>query len=246
MDATLSPSSDENITTFPGSGPLMSTARIAQTALYQQVAERLRSRIFAHELPPGTWIDEQALAIAYGISRTPLREALKVLVSEGLVTLKPRRGCYVTELSQRDLDELFQVIALLEGRCAFEATTQATPADIRKLEAIHERLEQAAARDDIEAFFEANQDFHAAVQDLAGNRWALQVINDLRKVLKLNRHLSLFLEGRVQQSLFEHRALMAAIKKLDPAAAETVMRDHLLNGRQALARLPTPQAESAA
>ena len=103
----------------------MSPARISQTALYQEVAERLRQRIFAHELPPGTWIDEQALAIDYGISRTPLREALKVLASEGLVTLKPRRGCYVTEISERDLDEIFPMMAMLEGRCALEAAEKA-------------------------------------------------------------------------------------------------------------------------
>ena len=93
-------------------------AQIAPTALYQEVAERLRQRIFSHELTPGTWIDEQKLAEQYGISRTPMREALKVLASEGLVTLKPRRGCYVTEISERDLDDVFPIMALLEGRCA--------------------------------------------------------------------------------------------------------------------------------
>ena len=96
----------------------MNATRIAPIALYQEVAERLRQRIFSHELPPGTWVDEQALAEHYGISRTPLREALKVLASEGLVTLKPRRGCYVTEISERDLDEVFSVMSMLEGKCA--------------------------------------------------------------------------------------------------------------------------------
>ena len=86
--------------------------RIAPTALYQEVAERLRQRIFAHELTPGTWIDEQKLAEQYGISRTPLREALKVLASEGLVELKPRRGCYVTEISRQDLDDIFPLMGM--------------------------------------------------------------------------------------------------------------------------------------
>ncbi|MDD5295402.1 MAG: GntR family transcriptional regulator [Rhodocyclaceae bacterium] len=220
----------------------MNNARIAQTALYQQVAERLRNRIFAHEMPPGTWIDEQALAISYGISRTPLREALKVLVSEGLVTLKPRRGCYVTELSQEDLDEIFPVIALLEGRCAFEATEKMTSADLKELEAIHERLEQSAATGNIESFFEANQDFHSAVQNLAGNRWLLQVITDLRRVLKLNRHHSLFVEGRLTQSLEEHRGILAALREGDAARAESLMSEHLRAGRQAIARLDTAAA----
>ncbi len=224
----------------------MTTARIAQTALYQQVAERLRNRIFAHELPPGTWIDEQALAEAYGISRTPLREALKVLVSEGLVTLKPRRGCYVTEVTQQDMDEIFPVIALLEGLCAQEAARKMQPDDLEELDAIHERLENSAAEGDIESFFEANQDFHSAVQRLAGNRWLVQVITDLRKVLKLNRHHSLFAKGRLQQSLSEHRDIMAALRAGDASRSETCMRAHLLAGRQALANLDAaPNAEAA-
>ncbi len=215
----------------------MSPARIAQTALYQEVAERLRQRIFAHELPPGTWIDEQALAIDYGISRTPLREALKVLASEGLVTLKPRRGCYVTEISERDLDEIFPLMAMLEGRCAFEASQKARSDDISRLESIHALLEKHATAGNKEGFFEANQEFHRAVQELADNRWLMQVIQDLRKVLKLTRLHSLSLEGRLQQSLDEHRLIMAGFKAKDPKRAEKAMHDHLVSGREALAKI---------
>jgi DNA-binding GntR family transcriptional regulator len=121
----------------------MTANRIEPLALYQQVAERLRQRIFAHELEPGAWIDEQTLAEQYGISRTPLREALKVLAAEGLVTLKPRRGCYVTEISDRDLDEIFSVMALLEGQCAGDCTEQASDADLAELTQIHQGLEGA-------------------------------------------------------------------------------------------------------
>ena len=177
----------------------MSPSSIAQPALYLEVAERLRQRIFSHELKSGAWVDEQALAEQYGISRTPLREALKVLASEGLVTLKPRRGCYVTELAERDLDDIFPLMALLEGRCAFEATQKATPADLKRLEALHEKLERVAAKGDANGFFEVNQEFHEALQALSGNRWLKQVIDDLRKVLKLTRRDSLRLEGRLKQ-----------------------------------------------
>ncbi len=224
----------------------MNPARISQTALYQEVAERLRQRIFAHELPPGTWIDEQALAVDYGISRTPLREALKVLASEGLVTLKPRRGCYVTEISERDLDEIFPLMAMLEGRCAFEATQKAKADDLARLEAIHAQLERHAASGDKEGFFDANQEFHRAVQELADNRWLLQVIQDLRKVLKLTRLHSLSLEGRLQQSLDEHRAIIAGLKARDAARAEKAMHDHLLSGREALARIYAREAAEGA
>lgn len=214
----------------------MNMTRIAPTALYQEVAERLRQRIFNHELTPGTWIDEQKLAEQYGISRTPLREALKVLASEGVVELKPRRGCYVTEISRQDMDDIFPLMAMLEGRCALEAVRRAKPADLRALKAIHERLEVAAKEGRIDAFFEANQEFHRLIQELANNRWLLSVIQDLRKVLKLSRLHSLSLEGRLQQSLEEHRAIMAAFEANDAEQAEKHMQDHLLSSRQALAR----------
>jgi len=215
----------------------MTPARISQTALYQEVAERLRQRIFSHELPPGTWIDEQALAIDYGISRTPLREALKVLAAEGLVTLKPRRGCYVTEISERDLDEIFPLMAMLEGRCAFEAAEKATKEDLARLDHLHAQLEKHSERGDKERFFETNQEFHRLVQELADNRWLMQVIQDLRKVLKLTRLHSLSLDGRLQQSLDEHRAIMGGFKTRDARRAEKAMHDHILSAREALARL---------
>jgi DNA-binding GntR family transcriptional regulator len=218
---------------------------IAPTALYQEVAERLRQRIFAHELTPGTWIDEQKLAEQYGISRTPLREALKVLASEGLVELKPRRGCYVTEISRQDLDDIFPLMAMLEGRCAAEAVNRATPADIATLKEIHERLEGAARDGRIDAFFEANQEFHKKIQELSGNRWLLSVIQDLRKVLKLSRLHSLSLEGRLQQSLDEHRLIMAALEAGNAVHAEKLMHDHLLSGREALAKMDVAPPKAA-
>ncbi|HSD59728.1 MAG TPA: GntR family transcriptional regulator [Burkholderiales bacterium] len=224
----------------------MATETIARSALYQEVAERLRSRIFAHELAPGAWIDEQALAESYGISRTPMREALKVLAAEGLVTLRPRRGCYVTELTERDLDEIFPVLALLEGRCAFEAAQKAGPKDLKRLEALHESVERAGASGDIEGYFQANQDFHLALQELTGNRWLIQAIEDMRKVLKLIRRHSLLRKGRVAESLEEHRAIMQGIRAGDPAAAEQAMRHHLMRGRAALAAVDAPRPRARA
>ena len=216
-----------------------SEASLVAPALYLQVAERLRNRIFAHELGPGAWIDEQMLAEQFGISRTPLREALKVLASEGLVELKPRRGCYVTEVSEQDLDEVFPVIALLEGRCAHEATLKATDADLLRVAGIHADLERYTAANDADHFFETNQQFHDALQELAGNRWLRQLIEESRKFIKLTRRDSLNLEGRLKQSLAEHRAILAALQRRDADEACRLMHDHLLSGRAALAKLHT-------
>jgi DNA-binding GntR family transcriptional regulator len=213
--------------------------RIARTALYEEVAELLRQRIYAHELAPGAWIDEQALADAFGISRTPMREALKVLASEGLVRLEPRRGCYVAELSEQDLDEIFPVMALLESRVAFEAAGKATDEDLAHLAALHEALERHAAANDADRFFEVNQAFHNSLQEIAGNRWLKQMINDARRVIKLTRRDSLRLDGRLRQSLAEHRTILKALQAHDADAAGRAMHEHLLSGRAAIARLLT-------
>lgn len=216
--------------------PLQSQPLVAP-ALYVQVAERLRARIFAHELVPGAWIDEQALAAEYGISRTPLREALKVLASEGLVVLKPRRGCYVAEVSERDLDEVFPVMAVLEAKVAECATRRATKADFQRLVAIHDELERHAAANDADRFFDANQRFHKALQEIGGNQYLGQLIDDARKLIKLTRRDSLRLAGRIAQSVIEHRGILEAMQEQDPALAAQRMHDHLLSGREAIARL---------
>jgi DNA-binding GntR family transcriptional regulator len=211
------------------------SSRIVPLVLYQEVAERIRQRIYDHSLKPGEWIDEQALAESFGISRTPLREALKVLNSEGLVVLQPRRGCFVAELTEQDLDEIFPVMALLEGRCAYDAVRKARPQDLKRLEDIHAKLEKFAAAGDIDRYYEQNYHFHEAVQKLAGNLWLQKTVGDLRKFLKLFRGRQLLLSGRLDASLKEHRMIMAAFHNQNPAAAEKIMHDHLMAQRAALA-----------
>ena len=202
--------------------------------LYEDVADRLREQIFAKELAPGSWLDEQRLAEQFGISRTPMREAIKVLASEGLVTIKMRRGAYVTEVARKDLEQIFTILSLLEGEAARETATKASEDELNQLDYWHHRLEKAAADRDIEQFFEINGKFHELIQEIAGNRWMNGVIADLRKVLKLHRRDSLTSTGRLQNSLIEHRAILNALLKRDQAGAESAMRKHLARGLEAL------------
>ena len=205
--------------------------RVAPRALYQEVAERLREAIFARRLEPGAWIDEQKLALEYGISRTPLREALKVLAVEGLVTMKVRRGAYVTEMSMSDVQQVYHLLALLESDAAARAAKAANAEQRAELETLHEQLERQVRHR--EAFFATNERFHMALLRIAGNRWAEQVVTDLRKVMKLNRHHSLFKQGRIAESLAEHRALVRAIAARDGPGAARLMREHFANGLEA-------------
>jgi DNA-binding GntR family transcriptional regulator len=204
---------------------------LSPRALYQDVAERLRQQIFSRALEPGSWIDEMKLATEYGISRTPLREALKVLAVEGLVTMKVRRGAYVTEMSHEDVRQVYHLLGLLESDAAAQVAVQASPEQRAELQRLHERLEKQVRQRD--AFFATNEQFHMALLEAAGNRWAKQVVTDLRKVMKLNRHHSLFKQGRLADSLAEHRALMQAIAQRDGEAARRQMREHFASGLEA-------------
>ncbi len=209
----------------------MSAVSLAPRALYEEVAERLRQRIFRRELEPGTWIDEVRIAEELGISRTPLREALKVLAAEGLVTMKVRRGAYVTEVSEQDLREVYHLLSLLESDAAGEVARQATAGELAELQALHAELEKAVK--DRDRFFAVNERFHMRLLEIAGNRWRNQVVADLRKVMKLNRQASLFKSGRVQESLDEHRAVMDALARRDAAAATRRMQAHFASGLEA-------------
>ncbi|MDP3084842.1 MAG: GntR family transcriptional regulator [Rubrivivax sp.] len=214
------------------------------TSLHDGVAARLRAMVFERQLAAGAWIDEKLLAERWQISRTPLREALKVLAAEGLVELVPHRGCRVIELTDDDADALFPVMALLEGRCALEATRNAGPADVAALRALHDALEHYAAAADIDGYYRANHDFHSRVQALADNRWLDRVTADLRRFMRLLRGRQLQLPGRIAASINEHRVLIDAITQGDAARAERAMHDHLMAQLVALKQLRQSEQEA--
>ena len=212
-----------------------SSPSLSPRALYEEVAELLRQRIFKRELEPGSWIDELKIAEEYGISRTPLREALKVLAAEGLVTMKVRRGAYVTEVSSQDLADVYHLLSLLESDAAGVVASEATDAELAELQALHKELEIAAkpGKANTDQFFALNEQFHMRLLAIANNRWRDQMVADLRKVMKLNRHNSLLKTGRIEESLHEHQAIMDALLARDAARTQERMREHFANGLEA-------------
>ncbi len=208
--------------------------RLVPTSLHDEVAATLREQIFDGTLAPGSFVDEVALCERLSISRTPLREALKVLTAEGLLRHEPRRGCFVNEVTERDLDEIFPVIALLEGRCAYEAARNASDVELHELDALHERLVRHAKARRINDYYATNHIIHEAIIKLADNKWLAQVIGDLRKILKLARLQQLHAPGRLDQSLSEHLAIFAALKARDSEGADAAMRTHMTRQREAL------------
>lgn len=218
--------------------------RLVANSLHDEVAATLRDHIFDGTFAPGSFVDEAALCTRLEISRTPLREALKVLTAEGLLRHEPRRGCFVNEVTERDLDEIFPVIALLEGRCAFEAARNASDAELQELDLLHEKLVRHARARRINDYYATNHVIHEAIITLADNRWLAQVIGDLRKILKLARLQQLHAPGRLDQSLSEHLAVFAALKARDSEGAEAAMRTHLTRQREALREVARQQQKS--
>ena len=210
---------------------------IVSTALYDEVDDRLRAMIFDRKLGPGARIDEIGLAKAFGVSRTPMREALKALQREGLIDLIPRRGCFVAQLQQADVDQIFSILALLEGEAAAEAAHNMSAAQLRKIEHLHGQMMSRAKAGAHQRYSEANGDFHDLLQVVSGNAWRRRMVNDLRRVLRLSSHTSLNRVGRLEQSFAEHAELMEALRRKDGDRAREIMRRHVENQRIAILNL---------
>ena len=205
-----------------------SSALLTPKPLYIEVAELIRQRIYSRELQPGSWIDEMKMAEGFGISRTPLREALKVLAAEGLVTMKVRRGAYVTEVSEKDLRDVYHLLSLLESDAAACVAQRASEEDLQALQDLHLQLEGAV--DDAQRFFAINEEFHLRLLQMCDNRFLLQTVQDLRKVMKLHRQQSLFKQGRIQDSLREHGVIMLYLCERNAEQARAGMQAHFDNG----------------
>ena len=204
------------------------TALLTPKPLYVEVAELVRQQIYSRELEPGSWIDEMKMVEKFGISRTPLREALKVLAAEGLVTMKPRRGAYVTEVSEKDLRDVYHLLSLLESDAAAVVAQTASDQQLQLLQDLHLALEQAVG--DADQFFHINEQFHMQLLAMCDNRFLSQTVADLRKVMKLNRHQSLFKQGRIKDSLKEHGAIMLHLSDRNAESTRKAMQAHFRNG----------------
>ena len=197
--------------------------KISRSSLHVEVTDRLREMIYDRSLPPGERIDELGLSSRLGTSRTPLREALKVLAHEGLVRLVPGRGAFVIELATHDIEMLFPVLGLLQSRCAGDAVRHAQPADIEQLDTYLLQIEQAVTQQAVTDYHRAVDRFHERLQGMAANPWLSRSITDLRRFLQMVRALMPPPENRLRQSMAEYRTLMKAIHRRDADAAEQLV-----------------------
>lgn len=210
---------------------------IRKKTLHEEIAENLRKMIMTGELKEGDKIKEDRLCASMGISKTPLREALRVLSVEGLVRLVPNRGAYVSKPTFKSIKEMFDVMSVLEGVCARTAAEKMTDRAFQHLEALHGVLEEKFRQRDQEAYIRHNNRYHAYVQKLAGNHTLNQIVNGLRQQILLYRFQSLNLKGRFEDSILEHRQLLEAFRRRDAEKAESLMKSHLKNQCDAMAQI---------
>lgn len=210
---------------------------IQKKTLHEEIANRLREMIMSGELMEGDKIKENELCELMDISKTPLREALRVLSAEGLIRLIPNRGSYVTIPTIEEIKEMFDVMNVLEGVGASAAAEKMNDKDFEKLENLHKQLEKYSKAKDQARYIHMNHSYHAFVQELAGNRTLNQIVNGLRQKILLYRFKSLNLSGRFEQSIQEHRDLLEAFRKRDADKAETLMKSHIKKQSEALEKL---------
>ena len=220
--------------------------KISRSSLHVEVTDRLREMIYERSLPPGERIDELGLSARLGTSRTPLREALKVLAHEGLVRLVPGRGAFVIELSASEAESLFPVLGLLQSRCAAEAVRRQTPEDIAALDTLLASLENAVTGNRLADYYRAVDGFHERLQAMAANPWLTRSITDLGRFLQMVRTLMPLPENRLRQSMAEYRTLMKAIHRGDADAAEQIVYLQAMAQQRAWRMLQQQAQETAA
>lgn len=208
--------------------------KIETRTLHQQVAEQIREMILEGRLLRGQKIDERGLCQAMGVSRTPVRESLRILSSEGLIDLIPHKGAFVRQPPIEEINDMFEVMSVLEGMCARLATTRMKSRDLDRIERLHGELEHHYRNRDHKAYLRANQALHVLIQQLSGNRVVHEVVNGLRQKVLLYRQEQLYRPDRFDQSMEEHRNLLEAFRRQDAALAERVMQEHLLKQCRAL------------
>lgn len=194
----------------------------------EALRDQLEQDIVTGHFRPGERLDEQSLATRFGVSRTPIREALMQLASTGMVELQPRRGAFVASLSLRAVVERFEAMAALEGMCGALAARRITDAQRTTLVAAHEACEAATRAGCADTYYYANERFHRAIYEACHNQYLAEQAGQLHTLLKPYRRLQLRARHRVGQSLAEHGAIVAAILAGDSRRAEQALREHIL------------------
>jgi len=214
----------------------MDTSRtpIDRPSLHDTIVNRVRTMVYDGDLKPGDKVPERLLCETLGISRTPLREALKVLASEGVLELLPNRGARVAKLTAADVDEMFPVMGALEALAGELACANASEADLAELRALHYQMALHHTRGERAEYFALNQKIHEKIMGSAGNDLLVAMYEGLAGRIRRARYISSITPERWKQAMAEHEDMLAALEARDGPRLAKVLRGHLQNKCEAV------------
>ena len=210
---------------------------IPRQVLHQEVATRLRQRIVEGLIAPGAKLNERELSELLQVSRTPLREAIKMLAAEGLVELLPNRGAVVASLSEQDVADTFEVIAGLEGQSGELAAQRVTAPELAEIRALHYEMLAAFTRRDLSTYYRLNAQIHALINAAARNPVLTQTWRNVNARLQALRFRSNFDEAKWQRAVKEHERMVELLAARDGRALHALLVQHLENKRDAVLEL---------
>ena len=200
---------------------------IPRAALHEQVAQRLRQMLVENQIPPGAKLNERELSEVLQVSRTPLREAIKMLAAEGLVELLPNRGAIAVELTEADVLNTFEVMAGLEAMSGELAAGRITDAELAEIRAMHFEMLAAYTRRDLSAYYRLNSQIHRAINAAAKNTVLTTTYNQVNARLQALRFRSNQDEAKWKQAMAEHDRMIEALASRNGAAMRKVLLEHL-------------------
>jgi DNA-binding GntR family transcriptional regulator len=201
--------------------------QIVRRTLHHDILERLRQMIFDGDLAAGSKVRENELCERFGVSRTPMREALKVLANEGLVRLTPNRGAVISELTLQDLEDAFPVMGALEALAGELACLYITDQEIAEIRELQERMVECYENRELAAYFEINQEIHFRIQQGARNKTLNGMAKTLGDRLRRARYMANISTTRWAQALSEHAAILDALEKREGKKLGELMKNHL-------------------
>ncbi len=207
-------------------------AQLRENSLSGVVRHEIERLILSGELPTGTRVNENAIALRLGVSRGPVREACRALVELGLLDLIPNRGVFVRRLDRHDVEEVYDLRAGLTGLAGSLVTARITDAELGRLRGQVEEMEQAADAGDFPSFYPINLEFHDVILQLTGNSRLIKSYRSLVKEFQLFRTHGLVQGDALKESNHEHRAILAALEQRDAGAAYQASFQHVQHGKQ--------------
>lgn len=212
------------------------TEPLTRPALAVELVDRIRAIIMEGELRPGHKVPEKALTLRFGVSRTPVREALKVLAAEGYVRLIPNRGAVVAEVTLAEIEEVFPIIAALEGAAGELAARHATDREIAAVRRLNDKMHAAFEAGDRPAYFELNQQIHSAILDAARNPTLRQQHQMVAHRVRRARYQANLTAERWSEAVLEHDSIVEALEARDAERLGNLMKTHLEHKQTALRR----------